>query len=119
MPVGIKGLDSITVGPGDLSLAMTGNVDTSHPEVMVELERIIGVARAAGVFVGAGQGPDAELAQLQFKRGVQWLQAGDDIGFALNGIRKFGTREHHCASMRAQPGESPCPTYQAKLRMKG
>jgi 2-keto-3-deoxy-L-rhamnonate aldolase RhmA len=29
----IEGLDSITLGPGDLSLAMTGNVDMFHAEV--------------------------------------------------------------------------------------
>lgn len=52
---GIEGLDSITVGPGDLSLAMTGEVNPSHPDVMPELERIISTARNAGKFVGAGQ----------------------------------------------------------------
>ena len=68
---------------------MTGNVDMNHPDVKLQIENIIGVARATSVFVGAGQGPDVEFAQLQFERGVQWLQAGDDIGFALNGIRDF------------------------------
>ena len=53
------------------------------------LERIIGSARKAGKFVGAGQGPDAELAALQKERGVQWIQAGDDLGFALLALKEF------------------------------
>ena len=49
----------------------------NHSDVHLQIENIIGVARAAGVFIGAGQSADVEFAQLQFGRGVQWLQAGD------------------------------------------
>jgi 2-keto-3-deoxy-L-rhamnonate aldolase RhmA len=47
------------------------------------LETIIAKTRAAGLFVGSGMGPDANYAAKMVKRGVQWLQVGDDCGYMI------------------------------------
>ena len=51
---------------------------------MIEaVDSIIARTRAAGLFVGAGMAPDARFALGMAKRGVQWLQVGDDCGYMI------------------------------------
>jgi 2-keto-3-deoxy-L-rhamnonate aldolase RhmA len=73
----VPGLDSVVIGPVDLSasLGLPGQID--HPRVIAAIETVIAKARAAGVIVGAGVG-DAEHAALMIRRGVQWVQMGGD-----------------------------------------
>ncbi|MDO8685142.1 MAG: aldolase/citrate lyase family protein [Clostridiales bacterium] len=79
----VSGLDSIVIGPWDLSAAfgMLGNVENS--EVVRAIETIISKTRAAGLFIGAGMGPDPDYACTMAKRGVQWLQVGGDFGYLI------------------------------------
>ncbi|MBI2501664.1 MAG: hypothetical protein HYW07_00320 [Candidatus Latescibacteria bacterium] len=79
----IPGLDSVVLGPWDLSgsLGLLGQVD--HPEVVAALEKVIASARAAGLSVGSGMPADPEFAVLQVRRGVQWLQLGGDCGYLV------------------------------------
>jgi len=79
----IPGLDSVVLGPWDLSgsLGMLGEV--GHPKVVAALEKVIASAKAAGLSVGSGMPADAEFAALQVRRGVQWLQLGGDCGYLV------------------------------------
>ena len=45
------------------------------------IETIIKKARAAGITVGVGLGPEAEAAITMAKRGVHWMQLGADVHY--------------------------------------
>ena len=79
----IPGLDSIVMGPNDLSgsLGVLGEIE--HPTVLRAQERAIAEARSAGIFVGSGMPVDPDYACLQAERGVQWLQIGGDCGYMV------------------------------------
>jgi len=80
----IKGLDSVALGPMDLSgsLGMLGEVD--NPKVVSALERAAGAARKAGLFVGAGTGINPSFGARLAALGVQWLQFGGDFGYLIH-----------------------------------
>jgi len=79
----IEGLDSVVIGPADLSLAMGLELDLNHPALLDRIEEIATRARAAGLFVGAGMGPDAAYARRLAGLGVQWLQIGCDFSYLV------------------------------------
>ena len=59
---------------------------------MIEaVDSIIARTRAAGLFVGAGMAPDARFALGMAKRGVQWLQVGDDCGYMILAMDQITT----------------------------
>ena len=79
----LPGLDSVVIGPYDLSgaLGLLGQVD--HPTVVAAQERIIASAKSAGLPVGSGMPVDPAFARLQAERGVQWLQIGGDCRYMV------------------------------------
>lgn len=79
----IPGLDSLVLGPWDLSAAMGRPGDVEHPEVIAAIEMVIARTLAAGLFIGSGMGPDADYALTMAKRGVQWLQVGADYTYLI------------------------------------
>ena len=81
--VAIEGLDSIVLGPFDLSIALGYPREITRPDVMSALQRIVTTARDAGKYVGTGLGADSELARQFIRMGVQWLQCGDDYGHMI------------------------------------
>lgn len=85
----INGLDSIALGPYDLSISLGHAGDMQHPVVSEALDRIVTVARKAGKYVGSGMGAYAEDALAAAARGVQWLQCGDDYGYMIAHIEKL------------------------------
>ena len=92
----IPGLDSVVLGPWDLSGSLGVLGDIQHPRVVAAMEEVIAKARAAGLSVGSGLGVDAEYAYLQAKRGVQWLQVGGDCGYLVHCI------DHITSSVRSR-----------------
>jgi 2-keto-3-deoxy-L-rhamnonate aldolase RhmA len=81
--VAIQGLDSIILGPYDLSVALGHPGELQHPQVSDALDRIVTTARQAGKYVGTGMGAYAENAVEAITRGVQWIQCGDDYGYLV------------------------------------
>ena len=81
--VAVPGLDSLVIGPWDLSgsLGLLGQLD--HPQVVAAIEEIIVKARSAGLPVGAGMGADPDFACRMINRGVQWVQVGVDCGYLV------------------------------------
>ncbi len=77
----VPGIDSLVLGPWDLSAALGRLGDVEHPEVVAALEQVIDKTRSAGLFVGSGMGPDPAYALTMARRGVQWLQVGCDYGY--------------------------------------
>lgn len=80
----IEGLDSLALGPYDLSIALGHPGDINHPVVLQALRQIVETAKRSGKYIGTGLGAYAadalELADL----GLQWLQCGDDSGYLAN-----------------------------------
>lgn len=79
----IPGLDSLALGPWDLSGALGHLGDVEHPVVVAAIERVIAAARAAGIYIGSGMGVDPVYAATMARRGCQWLQVGDDCGYLV------------------------------------
>jgi 2-keto-3-deoxy-L-rhamnonate aldolase RhmA len=82
--VRMPGIDSLVIGPADLAGALVGvpgQVD--HPRVMEAIATICGHARAAGLPVGIGMGPNVEYATQVVRLGVQWIQCGGDCSFMV------------------------------------
>jgi 4-hydroxy-2-oxoheptanedioate aldolase len=74
----VPGLDSLFVGPTDLSAALGVLGRFDHPELLAAVDRIVATARARGLSVGVGVG-SSELAAAMVRRGVQWVQlSGSD-----------------------------------------
>ncbi len=79
--VAIDGLDSIVIGPWDLSgsLGHLGQVD--HPSVVEAIEHVIATTHNAGKFVGSGMPAAPNFAYTQARRGVHWAQLGVDCSY--------------------------------------
>ena len=95
----VPGLDSIVIGPSDLSFSLGVLGDVEHPKVVAAIELIVAKTRAAGRFVGAGMGPDANYACTMARRGVQWLQVGSDCGYMYSYLDLI--RSSFCAQTQA------------------
>lgn len=81
--IAIPGLDSVVIGPWDLSASLGVMGDVEHPQVVAAIEMVIEKARGAGLFVGTGMGPDANYAVRMARRGIQWIQVGGDYMYLI------------------------------------
>ena len=90
--VAVPSLDSVVIGPSDLSWAMGLKGNYNHPEVVKAMETIIAKARKAGKYVGCGMGLDLEFARKMAERGAQWLQVGGDFNYLYDSADRV-TRE--------------------------
>ncbi|MXZ24782.1 MAG: 4-hydroxy-3-methylbut-2-en-1-yl diphosphate synthase [Caldilineaceae bacterium SB0665_bin_21] len=79
----IAGLDAIALGPWDLAADLGHVDDVRHPEVETAIQRVIDVARRVGKPVGSGMGDDPALALDYARRGVQWIQVGNDVDYLI------------------------------------
>ena len=82
--VAIPGLDSLVVGPNDLSgsMGMLGQID--HPRVLDAIKQIADKAHAAGLYVGLGMGATVDYALKVRKLGVDWVQCGNDFEYMIH-----------------------------------
>jgi 4-hydroxy-2-oxoheptanedioate aldolase len=81
--VALPGIDSVVLGPWDLSGALGVLGEPEHPRVVEAIERVVAKARSAGKFVGAGGAADLGYASRMAGRGVQWLQWGGDYSYMV------------------------------------
>lgn len=79
----LPGLDSIVIGPYDLSASLGYMGQLEHPEVVSVIKTIIKKAQKAGKFVGAGTGIDLRYANLLVEWGLQWIQVGADYNYLI------------------------------------
>ena len=82
--VALPGLDSVVLGPYDLSGSFGVLGQVHHTDVVAAMERVIAAAQARNVAVGSGMPADPEFAVLQASRGVQWMQMGGDISYMMS-----------------------------------
>lgn len=83
--VKIEGLDSLVMGPQDLSGSMGYMGQTTHPDVLAAIRLVAKKANAAGKFLGSGLGANPQFAKTLIECGVQWMQAGNDFEYIIKG----------------------------------
>ena len=97
----LEGLDSLVLGPQDLSGSMGRLGQTTHPEVVAAMQTVAMKAKAAGKFVGSGLGANPQFAKVLLDCGVQWLQAGNDFEYMIQGCeRAFAAIRGNGSSLR-------------------
>jgi 2-dehydro-3-deoxyglucarate aldolase/4-hydroxy-2-oxoheptanedioate aldolase len=79
----LDGLDSLVLGPQDLSGSLGRLGDTMHADVVAAMKTVATKARQAGKFIGSGLGANPKFARLLIDCGVQWLQAGNDVEYMI------------------------------------
>ena len=79
--VKVPGLDSVVIGPWDLSGAIGTLGEVESPVIIEAIKRIVAAARRSGLSVGAGMGVLPAYAAALRRLGVQWLQVGGDSGY--------------------------------------
>ena len=78
----VDGVDSIFVGPGDLSAAMGHLGDIAHADVQAALARAAAACRAAGVPCGI-VGPNPAMVRRFLGYGYSWVAVGSDMSMMV------------------------------------
>lgn len=81
----VDGVDSIIVGPNDLSGSVGLLGQTRNPEVMKLLDEIAEKCIKANVPFGASIGFNPENISDWIKRGVSWLSLNEDTSYLISG----------------------------------
>lgn len=84
----IPGLDSLVIGPVDLSgsMGVLGQLDDG--EVVAAMERIIDVGHEAGLSIGMGMGSQYAFGRRWSARGVDWIQVDCDYSYLIGGFER-------------------------------
>ncbi len=82
--VAVNGLDSVVIGPYDLSASMGLMGQVLHPEVTSAVQAIIAAAHRAGRLVGFGTGSDVAYAAKAISMGADWIQVGCDFTYLID-----------------------------------
>lgn len=80
--VQVDGIDSVLVGPYDLSASMGRMGEVDHPEVVEAIEHVAEVCRIAKLPLGIF-GTSAEAVRPYMERGFNLIVAGTDTGFLM------------------------------------
>lgn len=75
----VPGVDSLFVGPGDLSAAMGRIGEVGHPDVQALIAKAAAGARAAGKPIGI-VGPHPEMVARFVEYGYTWVAVASDLG---------------------------------------
>jgi 2-keto-3-deoxy-L-rhamnonate aldolase RhmA len=75
----VPGIDSVVIGPMDLSGSMNKLGNPSDPEVMAAMERIYTVAREKGIPSGQSIGYDRESVRHWLGMGLSWIAMDGDF----------------------------------------
>jgi 4-hydroxy-2-oxoheptanedioate aldolase len=78
----VPGVDSIFIGPADLSASMGHLGDMNHPDVLARLAEGTAACRAAGKPVGI-VGGNPETVEKYLALGFTWVAMGSDIGMMV------------------------------------
>lgn len=83
---GIDGVDSLFVGPLDLSYALGVPRQYDHPDFLAALDRVLAAADRAGIAAGI-LAPDAATARRYIDRGFRFLAVSSDSVLLSTAIR--------------------------------
>jgi len=89
----VDGVDSLFLGPADLSASMGLIGEIGHPDVQAQIERAAQLAHAAGKPIGI-VGPNPEMVQRFIGYGYDWVAVASDMammtGRALEWVAAMG-----------------------------
>jgi 2-keto-3-deoxy-L-rhamnonate aldolase RhmA len=87
--VAVPGIDVVALGPMDLSASMGLLGQLQHPDVMAAMERVVGVAQAAGIPAAMPLPSDATADDVLYwyERGCRFIIGGLDQGYLAQGAR--------------------------------
>jgi 2-keto-3-deoxy-L-rhamnonate aldolase RhmA len=88
----VHGIDSLVLGPMDLSASMGHTGEPQHPDVLRAIDSVIERARQAGMPVGVGSGEDPQGLVKWIDKGIQWLQMGNDYTLMLRAVQQIKQR---------------------------
>jgi 2-keto-3-deoxy-L-rhamnonate aldolase RhmA len=84
--VGVPGLDSLFIGPMDLSASMGLTGQTTHPEIIDSIAKVMAAGKKAGLPTGMFC-RDEEHAAAMAARGMQFLAYGEDKSYLASAAR--------------------------------
>lgn len=84
----VPGIDSLFIGPADLSASMGHLGNLSHPDVMAKLAEGTRAARSAGKPIGI-VGPNPDIVTRYIEMGFTWVAIGSDIGLMVNRAQEW------------------------------
>ncbi len=82
------GLDSLVIGPVDLSGSIGTLGRLEDDEVVTAMERIIDVGHEAGLSIGMGMGSQYAFGRRWRSRGVDWIQVDCDYSYLISGFER-------------------------------
>lgn len=96
----VEGVDTIVVGPNDLSGSAGLLTQLRHPEIMALLDEIADKCQKAGKPFGTSIGYNRQTVEDWKRRGAAWIACGSDTGFifeaglgTLNNVKEiFGVK---------------------------
>ena len=84
----VPGIDLLIIGPHDLSGSMGILAQMRHPELLAMFDHITTVCRKKGKPFGVAIGPHQPTIEEWVKRGICFLNCGNDIAFINVGARQ-------------------------------
>jgi 2-dehydro-3-deoxyglucarate aldolase/4-hydroxy-2-oxoheptanedioate aldolase len=85
----VDGVDTIVVGPNDLSGSVGLLGQTKHPEVIALLDEIGDKARKHGTPLGVSMGYDPEVVRQWKERGISWIGMGQDFSLLAKAAKEL------------------------------
>ena len=87
----VPGLDTLLVGPADLSISLGVPGDWKHPKLVAAIDRTIAACNANGIFP-AIQVRDFELADFWIDRGMKLIGCGNDLALLWQAVSSLAKR---------------------------
>jgi 2-dehydro-3-deoxyglucarate aldolase/4-hydroxy-2-oxoheptanedioate aldolase len=84
----VEGLDSICVGPCDLSASFGKLGQIDDPEVAEAIDMVCQKSRAAGKIIGTATSLDGASLDRWRQRGLNWVAIGGDCGCMFAQLRR-------------------------------
>ena len=81
----VDGVDSIAIGPNDLSGSIGKLGQTRHPEMLKLMDEYAATCREAGISFGTSIGFDEQNVTEWIDRGVDWICVDADASYLLSG----------------------------------
>jgi 2-dehydro-3-deoxyglucarate aldolase/4-hydroxy-2-oxoheptanedioate aldolase len=99
----VPGLDSIVVGPFDLSGSMGHMGNPGHPEVQRAIETIFAKTRRTKVMAGIGTGDDPDALAAWVRHGAQWLDISADFAMLVKAASQTASQVRQRLQGQAPP----------------
>ncbi|MGH8714019.1 MAG: HpcH/HpaI aldolase family protein [Casimicrobiaceae bacterium] len=101
----VPGVDSIFIGPSDLSASMGYLGDVANPAVQEKLAAAARACRRAGKPSGI-IGPTPDMVTRFIDYGYSWIAIGSDMGFMVGRAQEYLGRFRSPGTAAAKPGPS-------------